>query len=328
MTSMRPLPRSRRLDFSEIPVVDISALGGGDAADDAAVDAIGRACRDVGFFYVAEHGIADGVITDLHTQAQHYFARPDAEKSNHMLNARMRGYLPLDYDSYPGEATQAKSRQEGFWMGYERPERRDNPFDGPNRWPNGAAALQAAMSEYFAACDSLADRLWRAFARALGQGAETFSTIAHPAQSLLKLNHYPPQDNPVSLSHIGVVPHADSGAFTILWQDGNGGLEVESKSGEWVGAPPIDGTFVINLGNLMQIWTDGVFSSTPHRVINRGNVDRYSIPFFIYPAWNAPVTPLFTGAAQTDAEIWVDYQRAQWRRAFPIAGIDAAPTGH
>jgi len=77
---------------------------------------------------------------------------------------------------------------------------------------------------------------------------------------------------------IGVVPHSDSGGFTILWQDDNGGLEVQSKSGEWVGAPPIDDTFIVNLGNIMQIWTNGRFSSTPHRVINRAGRDRYSIP--------------------------------------------------
>ena len=96
---------------------------------------------------------------------------------------------------------------------------------------------------------------------------------------MLKLNHYPPQENPTEVGNIGVVPHTDSGGFTILWQDDNVGLEIQSKSGEWVLAPPIAETFVINIGNTMKIWMDGEFSSTPHRVINRSGVNRYSILF-------------------------------------------------
>ena len=107
-----------------------------------------------------------------------------------------------------------------------------------------------------------------------------------------------------------------------MWQDDNGGLEIESKNGEWVVAPPIPGTFVINLGDVMQIWTDGEFSSTPHRVINRSDHDRYSIPCFVNPRWDVPVIPLL-GKMEVgqDAEIYGVYQRNSWRRTFPIAQI-------
>jgi isopenicillin N synthase-like dioxygenase len=117
------------------------------------------------------------------------------------------------------------------------------------------------------------------------------------------------------------VPHADSGGFTILWLVDNGGLEVQTKSGEWVGAPPIADTFVINLGNIMQIWTNGRFSSTPHRVINRSG-DRYSIPLFVNPDSSATIAPLI-GGPTTDFEpfLYGKYQRDEWRRIFPIARI-------
>jgi len=125
-------------------------------------------------------------------------------------------------------------------------------------------------------------------------------------------------------------------ARPILWQDHNGGLEIQSKSGEWVLAPPIPETFVINIGNTMQIWTNGEFSSTPHRVINRSGIDRYSIPFFANPRYDVPVKPLIgttgeteetpgagagAGAGEYEEEIFELYQLRKWRRSFPIAGI-------
>ena len=98
------------------------------------------------------------------------------------------------------------------------------------------------------------------------------------------------------------------------------GLEIQNKSGEWIGAPSIPDTFVINIGNVMQIWTDGRFSSTPHRVINRGGRDRYSIPFFVNPGPRAPIAPL--GKLDEDpGEPFAKYIQERWRRTFPVAQI-------
>ena len=164
----------------------------------------------------------------------------------------------------------------------------------------------------------------RGFGAALGLGSAFFPRLFARPTSRLKLNHYPPQDKPDNVNDIGVVPHADSGGFTILWQDDNGGLEVESKSGEWVGAPPIPGTFVVNIGNLMQIWSNGRYSSTPHRVINRAGVDRYSIPLFVNPGADAPIAPVVDVARPDPAPLtYGAYQKAEWRRIFPIARIPA-----
>ncbi len=92
--------------------------------------------------------------------------------------------------------------------------------------------------------------------------------------------------------HLGARAHTDTNAFTILAQDSNGGLEVRNRAGDWVGIPPIDGTFVVNVGEVLKVWTDGVFSSTLHRVINRSGNRRYSIPFFMYPSYDAVIQPL------------------------------------
>ena len=149
-----------------------------------------------------------------------------------------------------------------------------------------------------------------------------FTDLFNKPTSRLKVNHYPPQPNPKSENDIGVVPHSDSGGFTILWQDEVGGLEAQSKSGDWVVAPPVEDTFVVNLGNIMQIWTNGRFSSTPHRVVNRGGVERYSIPLFVNPNPEAIIQPLVDKSPDASAPfVYGDYQVDLWRRTFPVAKI-------
>lgn len=315
------IPVSRRLDFSEIPVIDMAELVAGND-DPATIDAIRAACRDVGFLYIKNHGVSQHLIDDFLDASREFFARPMDEKKKVLIDQRMRGYLPLRYSSYEGEDNAAVSNQEGYWMGPARPLNPQNRLDGPNVWPENGGALRSAMEAYHEAANALSEVLARAFSLALGQNADFLPNLLNPATQLLKVNHYPPQDNPTTVSDIGVVPHSDEGSFTILWQDENGGLEIESKSGEWVQAPPIPGTMVVNLGNMMQIWSNGEFSSTPHRVINRSGADRYSIPLFSYARSDAPITPLLNGAVHDpDADTCETYQLKAWRRIFPIANI-------
>lgn len=312
------IPLSRRMNFSEIPQIDAAGLLSGRETGGLIRD-LATACTDVGFFYVRNHGVARNLIADLRIQAAQFFNQPMADKLRLKVDPRLRGYLPLDYSSYDGEARAAKSHQEGFWVGYERPVSESVPLQGPNLWPDNQPDLKHTMLAYFDAMECLAEALQRGFSAALGLPASGLGRHFAEPMSMLKLNHYPPQDAPESVKHIGVVPHSDSGAFTILWQDEGDGLEIQNKSGEWIGAPSIPDTFVINIGNIMQIWTDGRFSSTPHRVINRGGRDRYSIPFFVHPGADAPVGPLRESGE--DHPRFADYQRDLLRRTFPVANI-------
>jgi isopenicillin N synthase-like dioxygenase len=289
---------------------------------DTTIDALSRACSDIGFLYVRNHGVSRNLVVDLVEQAALFFSRPMDQKMRIVVNPRMRGYLPLDYRSYEGDATAGKSHQEGFWIGHERPISAESPLDGTNVWPDDPPGLKLAMLAYFAAIERLSRVLLRGFALALDLKPNFFEPIFTRPMSRLKLNHYPPQDEPERENEIGVVPHSDSGGFTILWQDANGGLEIQSKSGEWVGAPPIPDTYVINLGNIMQIWTNGRFSATPHRVINRGGKDRYSIPLFVNPNRDAVIEPLIgTRDPCFEPFKFGDYQRKSYRRSFPVANI-------
>ncbi|MEM8647002.1 MAG: 2OG-Fe(II) oxygenase family protein [Pseudomonadota bacterium] len=313
------IPLSRRLDFSEIPQLDVGELLSGGSSD-TLIDALERACTDVGFFYVHNHGVAPELISALRQAASRFFILPMAQKMEIAINPQLRGYLPLDYASYEGEARAAKSHQEGFWVSYDRPLSGAQPLNGPNLWPEEPEDLKAAMLAYFDAVERLSKALQRGFAMALGVGEHGLDAYFQDPMSMLKLNHYPPQDAPESVKHIGVVPHSDSGAFTVLWQDEGDGLEIQNKSGEWIGAPSIPDTFVINIGNVMQIWTGGRFSSTPHRVINRGGRDRYSIPFFVNPGPTAPIAQL-DHLDEDSGEPFAKYIQERWRRTFPVAEI-------
>lgn len=240
----------------------------------------------------------------------------------HVLYDTLRGYLPLAYPSYEGESRAPTSHQEGFWIGHDAIRAAARPLDAPNRWPQAQPELRTAMLKYFSAVEALSEVLIRTFALALDIAPATFAAAFSQPNSRLTLNHYPPQANPSNVNNIGVVPHSDSGAFTILWQDDQSGLEIQSKNGDWVGAPPIVDPFIINIGNIMQIWSAGYFSSTPHRVINRSGSERYSIPLFVNPGNDASISPFVAPLAGMEATDYVIYQRGIWARAFPIAEIE------
>lgn len=312
------LPETRRLHMSEVELIDIGPLVVGEAADET-LAAIESACLGTGFFYVCNHGVAASLVNALHEQAQAFFALPMEQRLRLRMGPSIRGYLPLNYHSDDTDSPGGTNLQEGFWMGLERPVDPACPFDGPNVWPPQCPGLRPAMEAYFRAAEGLACILRRAFSTALGLGPARLDPLFEHAQSRLKLNHYPAQTEPRSLDEIGVVPHTDTGAYTILWQDSSGGLEIRDKHGEWVAVPPIAETFVINLGNTMQTLTGGRFASTPHRVINRSGGDRYSIAFFANPGHQVTIAPLLGDRTGFEPFNFGAYQRKQYRGIYPVA---------
>ena len=229
------LPQSRQLDFEEIPVIDIGGLYDDDG-DSAAVVEIDRACRDVGFFYVVGHRFDMNLAARLRHAAGEFFALPEADKHSLGLDPSMRGFLPLFYHSKISDDFSGTSHQEGFWIGADFGADVRHPLEQANRWPAQPDSLRPAMLDYLDAIEGLAAVLGQSFADALRQDSDFYASRFARPTSRLKLNHYPPQDNPERVDNIGVVPHTDSGGFTILWQDANGGLEVRTKTGEWVGS--------------------------------------------------------------------------------------------
>jgi len=319
------LPVSRRLDFSEIPVIDVASLiddKAGEAALSSVAEEIREACIDVGFFYVCNHGIAQSLIDSVVDQGKRFFCQPVDIKLQLAIDPRIRGYLPLSYRSYEGEDRAGTSHQEGFWIGHETPVNPDRPLDGPNQWPNDEGGLRLALDRYFIESGRLSRALQKGFALALGLELSFFQDYFNNPTSRLKINHYPAQDGEFTETNLGVVPHSDSGAYTILWQDQEGGLEIQSKSGEWISAPPVEGSFVINIGNVMQYWSNGLFSSTPHRVVNRSGRDRYSIPLFVNPNYQSVIKAVVANGNNVFEPFhYGKYQVELWRKTFPVARV-------
>ncbi len=291
-----PIEPVRQADPSEIPVIDLSALIDGDAEAKRRVSAeIVHAAENNGFFYAANHGVPRELIDSVFETAAAFFAQPTEEKLKIGLETSTcyRGYLPLDSK---GSDPRQRNYLEAFQMGEERPEGdpeapAGKTLAGPNQWPAQPAETKDVMLAYHAAMGALAERLHRAFAIGIDFPEDYFLRYYKNALNQLRLLHYPPPPADLDDGVMGARIHTDTGSFTILLQDTNGGLEVEARSGEWVAATPIEGTFVINIGDMLENWTNGRFISIKHRVVNRSGAERYSIPYFLNPDYDPVVEP-------------------------------------
>lgn len=288
--------KGREVAFDRIPIIDISALV--DGSNEAGVAARLRdAAERVGFLYVTGHGIPQTMIDGMFAQAQTFFDRAEEEKmAVHIGKWPVhRGYFPLfEENTDPAMTADLK---EGFDigrdLGADDPEVLAGlPLHGANQWPQGDSAFRETADAYFNALCRLGERLMRGFAIALDLEPDFFADKIDRPLAQLRLLHYPPQSGHVEARTIGCGAHTDYGCVTILAQDANGGLQVRNTEGEWISAPPVPGAFVVNLGDQMARWTNGRFQATPHRVINVSGKERYSMPFFFDPNWEAEIACL------------------------------------
>jgi len=281
-------------DFAEIPVINIAALQGGRAADvDKVTEAIVAACESVGFFYVVDHGIPSRLVEDIFGVARWFFARPQTERDalDVAASPNFRGYVPMGITGPNVPRRMLEAFQMMLELGpYDPDVLAGNIMYGPNRWPADAPRFRTTMETYYDAVSDLSQRLLAAFARGLALPDDYFRPFFRKPLTQLRLLHYPPQ--PPDSDAQGVEAHTDTGGFTILLQDQTGGLEVRNRSGLWLPAAPIAGSFVINIADMMQRWTNGRFISTPHKVRNRSGKDRISVPFFANPDYDATILPL------------------------------------
>ena len=168
----------------------------------------------------------------------------------------------------------------------------DEPLQGPNQWPDEASLpkFRATIENYVSEMSTLARKMVRAIALSLDLPAESLDKYFEDPTTFLRLLHYPTQPQEEGL--FGSAPHTDYGFITLLAQDDVGGLEVKNKAGDWVPAPPIPDAFVMNVGDILARWSNDVFVSTPHRVINRTGRERYSQPFFFDPGMDEMIEAL------------------------------------
>lgn len=295
--------------FSDFPVFDLSAFARADADGRVKLGAqVDQICRTTGFLAVSGHGVSDQTIADMWRITRSFFDLTPTEKLN--VKAPYPGY-PYGYIGPELEALAAS-------RGQDTPPDLKESFNGgplavPNDltdkdalafcyadtlWPDAPANFKAAWQAYYGAMEGLAARIMEVFAVALGLDARFFDDkIDHPISALRALN-YPAQSVEPKEGQLRAGAHSDYGSLTILLpQPGTKGLQILMPDNVWREVPPVEGAFVINIGDLMAQWTNDKWVSTLHRVVNpeaaTGQTSRrQSLAFFHQPNWLAEISCL------------------------------------
>jgi isopenicillin N synthase-like dioxygenase len=278
-----------------IPVIDLGGVRRHDAASlRQAAAAIRSACTTVGFFYIRNHGVPGPILKRATDAAREFFAHPSHIKQRVKVNARHRGFHAL------GGATMYHAskpdHKEFFGIGLELPESDPSvvageALRGPNNWPDFMPSLRPALYDFYDASGECGADLLRAVAVSLEVPEDFFASRYQKRMQRTQMVYYPPQPANAGADQFGVAPHTDYGCITLLWQDEVSGLQVKELGGEWIDAPPIPDTLVVNVGDLLARWSNDRFRSTPHRVVNRSGRERYSIATFYDPTYGAIVDP-------------------------------------
>ena len=314
----------RQGEFDAIPMVDVGGLFDGDAGMAEVAQEIGHAYANVGFAYIVNHGVSQSLINSLFDASAAFHALPLAEKMEIELNEFHRGFIPIN-TSTPRTSSIARvtrpNQSESFIMMHELPADDPDvlaglPLAGPNQWPRSLPQFRDTVLAYSNAMTELARRMVQAMAVALGQNKDAFDADFSKPTTFLRLLYYPPRNVQDPDDLFGSAPHTDYGFVTMLAQDKTGGLQVRNVAGEWIDAPPLEGSFVMNVGDALHRWSNGRFISTPHRVINRSGHARYSCPFFFDPHVHSCITPFETCVAEDqprsfDAVIYGEYLMAR-----------------
>lgn len=284
--------------MSTIPVLDFSHLHGQPAEREAFLKALGKAAREVGFFYLVGHGVPETVSDELLALARRFFDLTVAEKQAIDIanSSHFRGYTQIGNEHTRGR----RDWREQIDFGVDRapiPQDGTQPLwtrmQGPNQWPAALPALEPAVRDWQDRLEQVSIRLLEAFALALELPLDVFAPIyGDQPNHRLKVIHYPGRD--IAEDEQGVGAHKDGGFLTLLLQDRQAGLQIETESG-WVTAEPMRGSFVVNIGELLELATNGYLRATTHRVVAPpAGRDRLSIAFFFAARLDAeiPLVPL------------------------------------
>ncbi|MBO0726153.1 MAG: isopenicillin N synthase family oxygenase [Blastocatellia bacterium] len=301
------------MDEYSIPIIDISPLIHGIKGRQAVAAGIGQACRECGFFYIIGHGVDEGLQQRLQDLSQRFFAQ-DVEAKMEIRMARggraWRGYFPVGDELTSGQPDLKEGIYFGAELGDDHPMTRAGvPMHGSNLFPSNIPGFRETVLEYLAAMTELGHALMRGIALSLGLDESYFAErYTGDPLILFRIFNYPAQATTNGYGGWGVGEHTDYGLLTILKQDESGGLQIKSQS-QWIEAPPVPGSFVCNIGDMLDRLTGGVYRSTPHRARNLSGRDRLSFPFFFDPNFNAEVEPLPLD------HIAVDDHDSRWDRA-------------
>jgi len=298
-----------------IPLIDMCGT-----AD--VIHSIENACHDIGFMYVAGHGISSEVISQIRSTVVDYFELPsDLKIEDQISQENYRGYIPQGFFS-PNSGGTAADSYEGYKLHQEievaDPVCAACDLYGPNKWPRRPKHFKRNVLNYWRECDRVALELLGAMAEILGTAKDQFLQLFDKPLTNMTLLHYPPQDD--ESTRFGIHPHKDTDALTILAPEAVGGLFIRHRDDqEWIKADPPADALIVNIGNLLELWSGGYFVSTPHKVINSSGKHRYSFPYFAVPRFDTVVEPIRTPLADFDrSKVHVgDVSKDVWRTNWP-----------
>jgi isopenicillin N synthase-like dioxygenase len=296
------------MEARDLPIIDVEALGAS-AGEIARLEA---ACREWGAFRLVRHGIPESLIEAFTAQGRAFFALPHAEKS-----AVSRSETN-PWGFFDRELTKnTVDWKEIFDFG---PAATEGPFAGAEpRWPRALPGFRRLVTLYYRACETLGLRLLAAISSSLGMRADHLAPAFRPEHtSFLRLNHYPTCARPTApdavevptAGHLALNHHTDAGALTLLLQDAQPGLQIW-RGGRWHLVAPKAGSIVVNLGDIVQVWSNDRYEAPLHRVTASRHTTRFSAPFFLNPAYTTRYAPL---PSTCDAQNPPRYRPIHWGR--------------
>lgn len=281
----------------QVKTIDLAGLfEGRDDALSRVANALHRPCESLGVFHVTGHGIPAEELDEFDAAMRAFFDLSEADKEG------VRRSRENAWGYYDRELTKNRPDwKQVFDYGAERDANDPSAqhSDGCNRWPEGFADSKPALLRHYRSCERVALALIRALSASLGFEPDRLDSFFADHSSFVRLNHYPPCADPAppdagwfpDRGRLGVHHHSDAGALTILYQDEVAGLQVRT-GGRFQLIEPVRGALTVNLGDMLQVWSNDRYRSAVHRVLANPDRERYSAPFFLNPRYDAVCEPL------------------------------------
>ncbi len=296
---------AKDIPVDTIPVIDIAPVRAGDAVGTRHVAAqMQQAAGDIGFFYITNHGVDDNLIQETLHVAREFFELPEIDKRSVKVTPKKRGYIEPSTAKMKGG--KKLDFRETFLWGREFTSETlatlaEIPLIGPNQWPQALPNMPEVFNNYFETCVELGRELLRVFALALGVESDYFAGRFKHTMARGSALYYPPQPAEMGDDQFGIGPHTDWGVLTLLYQDDVGGLQVRGRDGKWLTAHPIADTYVVNVGDCLERWTNKHFLSNEHRALNTSSRVRQALVTFVDPDFDTDIIPIV--AAREHAQL-------------------------